>query len=454
MANGMTKARRNGLILVALSGVFSLLWGIVLSRTVPGGVLDLQGVYHGTQCLLHHCDPYNVRDLEAYYRNQGLDDPAESAQRHLVKVLYVNLPTTFLFITPLTWLPWGAAAILWTALIAGSYFLAAYLVWDIGADYSPGIATLLVCVLLANSEVVFATGNTAGLVVSLTVIATWSFLRRRFVPIGILCFAAALAIKPHDAGLVWLYFVLAGGESRKSALKSFAITAALAAIAVIWVSYAAPNWLPEMRANLASISGSGGLNEPGPKSMSAGTAAMVIDLQAAVSVFLRRPAVYNSVSYLICGSMLILWAFKSVRSRSAWPEPWFAIAAIVPITILVTYHRPYDAKLLLLSVPACCVLWSQHNAAGKLAAFLTFVAAVLTGDIPLAMLIVIYKNVASLVSGMPGLLLTALLTQPASLALLAVAVFYLWTYMRARPPALHSRPLDETRIYASNATSV
>src|SRR5579863_2006506 len=309
----MSRARKYGLILVLLSGGFSLIWGIFLTRSVPGGVLDLQGVYYGTECLLHHCDPYNVSDLESFYRREGLDDPTETPQRHQVKVLYVNVPTTFLFIAPLTLLPWKVAGVLWLTLIATTYLLAAILMWDIGATYSPGVSTLLVCILLANSEVVFATGNTAGLVISLTVIAVWCFLRERFVAAGILCFAAALAIKPHDAGLVWLYFVLAGGAHRKQALKSLALTAAMAAVAFAWVSNAAPHWLPEMRTNLATISGHGGLNEPGPGSVTGNTAGMVVDLQAALSVFRNDPKFYNTGSYLVCGVLLILWGSKAIR---------------------------------------------------------------------------------------------------------------------------------------------
>jgi hypothetical protein len=35
-------------------------------------------------------------------------------------------------------------------------------------------------------------------------VAAWCFIKGRFIPAGILCLAVSLAIKPHDAGLVWL----------------------------------------------------------------------------------------------------------------------------------------------------------------------------------------------------------------------------------------------------------
>ena len=50
---------------------------------------------------------------------------------------------------------------------------------------------------------------------------------------GILCMAVSLAIKPHDSGLVWFYFLLAGGVYRKRALQTLAVTVLLALPAIL-----------------------------------------------------------------------------------------------------------------------------------------------------------------------------------------------------------------------------
>ena len=427
-----TKVRRNGLIAILLCGAFSFIWGMLLTRTVPGGILDLQGVYYGTKCLMNHCDPYKVPELEAFYRSQGVDDPTETLQRHQVKVLYVNLPTTFLFLAPLALLPWNAASVIWVTLIAGLYMAASVLIWDIGADFSPGISAMLICILLANSEVIFATGNTAGLVIGMTVIAAWCFLRGELVFLGIVFFAAALAMKPHDAGLVWLFFVFAGPTYRRWALRSVAITAVLAVVAYFWVSHAAPGWLPEMRTNLSSISGHGGLNEPGPGSVTGATAGMVVDLQAALSLFWNNASFYNAASYLICIPMLTAWAVKTMRTRFSLAIAWAALAAIVPLTMLVTYHRPYDTKLLLLAVPACAALWAKGGRVGRIAVAITTACVTMTGDVPLAAFVVISKSTAGMADGFLKKLAMVVLTRPASILLLVAAVFYLWVYLRDR----------------------
>lgn len=447
----MSKARRIGIILILLSGSLSILWGIRLAASIPGGALDFQGLYYGTRCLIAGCDPYNLSQLDRELSREGPADPAETPQRHQVKVLYVNVPTTFLFVAPLAVMPWGPAHVIWMALIIAGFMTASVLMWDMGARASPALAALLVCIVLANSEVVFATGNTAGLVVSLSIIAVWCFLHERFAWIGVLCFAAALAIKPHDSGLVWLYFVLAGGSYRKRALQSLAITVLLALAALVWVSHVAPHWMQEIRANLGAISGHGGLNEPGPSSVTGHTAGMVVDLQAAVSIFWDNPTIYNSVSYAICGVLLLFWFLKTLHTRTSPELVWIALAAIAPLTMLVTYHRPYDTKLLMLAVPACCMLWSEGGRHGKIAAILTTAGVALTGDIPLASLIVISKSVLPATSGFVQLLLALILTRPASLILLALTAFYLWVYLR---PATRKRAAAlGAELPASEATS-
>jgi hypothetical protein len=443
----MTRVRLTCLLIIGLCAASSLTWGIFLSSSIPGGVLDFQNIYDGTDCLLHHCDPYSVSQLDIFTRKQGIEesklginDPVTAAKLYQGRTLYVYLPTTFLFIAPFTFLGWGPAHVLWMALVASSFILAAILMWDIGARYSPGVAALLVCIVVANSEIFLASGNPAGIVVSLCVIAVWCFLEERFVPVGMLCFVIALAIKPHDAGLVWLYFLLAGGAYRKRALQIFIIVGILAVVAGVWLSHLVPHWLPEIRANLATISGPGGLNNPGPGSLTGNAPNMVIDLQAAASVFWNNPRFYNLTSYLVCGIMLLFWVVTALRSRFSVTNAWLALASIIPITLLVTYHRPYDARLLLLSAPACAILWARGGSIARIAVLLTAAGVALTGDIPLAISILIAKHLLPLTAGLPKLILTVLFMRPASLVLLILAIFYLWVYVRSAS-AQHSTTL-------------
>ena len=425
-----TRTRPAGIALFLLCSGISLLWGISLARTSNGGSSGFQAIYYGTRCLLEHHDPYNQSELEAVYRAEGGEPPSQSFQTHQAVTLYVNLPTTFILIAPLAMLPWGAAHALWLVLLAGAFFFAAFLMWNLGAGDAPNVSLFLVCILIANAEVIFGGGNTAGIVVSLCVVAVWCFLNERFVPAGILCLAVSLAIKPHDAGLVWLYFLLAGGVYRKRALQTLVITGVLGLSAFLWVSHVAPHWMQDWRSNLSVISAPGGINQPGPGSISGSTPDMVIDLQAAVSVFRDDPRIYNPVSYLVCVPLLILWSVRTLRSRFSPERAWIALAAIVPLTMLVTYHRPYDAKLLLLTVPACAILWAEGGSIGRIALLVSTAGILFTSDIPLAILVMIADKLQVGPAGFFGQVLTIVLLRPASLILLVMGIFYLWVYVR------------------------
>lgn len=421
--------RLSPLLLLFCTGL-SLFWGLRIGSSVPGGVIGFQGIYFGTRCLLNHCDPYQEDQLVAHYRLEGRELPSDSIQRRKAVTLYVNLPTTFLFIAPFALLPWTTAQALWIILLVGLFFTAAFLAWRAANASSPQIALLLTCLLLINCEVAFATGNTAGIVVSLSVIAVWCLVRRRFPALGVLCFAVALAIKPHDAGLLWLFFLLVGGVHRRRALQALAVTGALMLAAMAWLTYVAPHWLTEMRSNLAAISLQGGLNQPGLASLTGRTAAMVIDLQAVTSAIWSDPHLYNLASYLVCGILICLWAFTTIRSPYSVANAWLAVAAAVPLTLLITYHRPYDAKLLLLTIPACAMLWAEGGLRGWLALGLTTAGIVVTGDFFLAALTHITRHLDLAAASPTHRIFVGIAAQPVPLVLLALAVFYLSIYMR------------------------
>ncbi len=327
-------------------------------------------------------------------------------------------------------LPWGTAQILWMALTAGSVIFAAFLIWNLGARYAPVLSGALVGFCVANYETIMITGNPAGIAVSFCVIAVWCFLEERHVLVGALCLAASLAIKPHDAGLVWLFFLLSRGSYRRHALKTLLITAVLSVPTVLWVTHLAPNWIAELNSNLTAFSVHGGINDPGPDSVGAHGILMVTNLQAVFSYFKDDPHFYDPMSLLLCGPLLLMWIVITMRVRPTRETSQLALAAITPLLLLPIYHRSYDAKLLLLTVPASTLLWSENCRVGRLAVFLTSVGIVLTGDLTWAA----FFNLAFALQLTSGGLLIQVLTIvqvfTVPITLLLVSAFYLWVYAR------------------------
>ena len=441
----MTKKQRIALAWILLACGISIGWGFSVGQNANGWV-DFRAVYYGTRCLLQHHNPYKVSELEGVYRAEGGERPSETVAAHQAVVLYVNVPTSFIVVTPFALLPWGPAHLLWLSLTAGVFILAALLMWNLGASYAPDISLILIFILLANCESIFGAGNTAGIAVGLCVIAAWCFIRERFVWAGILCLALSLAIKPHDAGLVWLYFLLAGGVYRKRALQTLLITVVIGLAAFLWVSHVAPHWMQDWQSNLATISAPGGINEPGPASLTGRSAFMVIDLQAAISIFRDNPRIYNPASYIVCAVLLLAWAVRTLRSSFSPARAWIALAAVAPLTMLITYHRPWDAKLLMLTVPACAILWAEGGRIAWVALLVNSMGLLLTGDIPLASLSIISNKLHGYIAGFFGQILTLVLIRPASLILLVMSIFYLWVYLRRDlPQAKNIMPQAETR---------
>jgi Glycosyltransferase family 87 len=428
----MKRSRRTALFLILLSCGLSVLWGSSVAHSYTSGGTDFALVFYGSRCLIDHTDPYRSADILAAYLGDGQQIPTEPIIADLFRrtiLISVNLPTTLFFVIPFAWMPLHSANLLWALLMTVGLALASFLMWDLAAAKSSSATLFLVCVLAANCVILFANGNTACIVISLCVIAVWCFLRDRFVPAGLICLTLGLAIKPHDAGLVWLYFLLAGGVYRKRALQTLAVAIAICLPAVLWVSRIAPNWLPELRANLHLIGGSGGLNDPGPAAIGFHQPDAIISLQALISVFRNDPLIYIPISLLVAGALVLLWIVVTLRSQASERNAWIALAAIAPLTMLVTYHRQHDAKLLLLTIPACALLWSERGVAGWLALLTNSAAILISADIPATYLSIITSH-QSVGAGFFGELKAALLVRPIPIALLFLACFYLGVYMK------------------------
>jgi uncharacterized membrane protein (UPF0136 family) len=426
----MTRARLDGLYLLLIGCAVFILLGAALETGAPAPMLDFRAVYYPARCLMQHCDPYQEAEVLRVYQAEGVYGSLDTAKERMMSTRYGYLPSAFSFTAPFALLPWGPASLLWITLTAASLIFASFLIWNLAANYAPIISGCLIGFLLANSEVLVIQGMCAGIVVSLCVVAVWCFLRERFIPAGILCLAVSLAVKPQDTGLVWLYLLLAGGILRKRAGQTLLVVIAMSLPMVLWVWHLSPHWMRELHSNILALGAHGGINDPSPASSGAHGLAAVISLQAVFSVFRDDPRVYNFISDLICAPLLLVWAFVTLRSRPTAERFWLGLAAVAALSMLPLYHRQYDAKLLLLTVPACAILWAEGGLIGRLAVLVNAAAFVLTGDLSWAIILGIISSLHLNTAGLAGQILTAVQVFPTPLILLVMSVFYLWVYVR------------------------
>ena len=432
----MSKRQWTSLVIVAVSAAILLVWGLSISRSKPLGGLDFRALYEGAACLIHHHDPFNPAEVKAYYIATG--DARLYPGWALYTLTLLNYPPTIYPFTALfAMLPWETARTLWIGLTAVCLLGGALLMWSKAAKEAPLVAGCLIGFLLANSEIILGGGNAAGLVVGFCLISVWCWVEERGEWFGVLCLAVSLAMKPHDGGFIWLYFLLVGMKYRTRAIQTLAMDVAIAVFSVAWVWLVAAHWYPELRQVMAIYSGHGGANDPGiiggPKSAFRSSSTdvypgMVCNMQSIVAVFWDEPRFYNPFTYVFCAPFVVIWAFATVRSVFSKERAYLALAAIVPFTLLITYHRTTDTKLLLLTVPACAMLWVRGGVAGRLGLALTALGIVITGDISLTVMGILGGHPDWIHTGFLEKIPKVLIYRPVPIVLMAMGFFYLYVY--------------------------
>ncbi len=425
----MIKARTDGLYLMILGTAVFLLLGFALENAAPVSTEDFRLMYYSARCLLDHHDPYNPDELQQTYRAEGGETPHDTARIRTSETQYIYLPPAFSITIPFAMLPFWAAQILWLLATAGSLILGAFLMWEVSAQYAPLLSGALIGVTLANCELFLAIGGPGGIAIGLCIAAAWCFVRERFIILAVFGLAISLMLKPHDSGLVWLYFFLAGGTFRRRAIQALLVVFALSLPALAWISYVVPNWVHGLLTILAANSGHGGLNDPGFASAAGHGIAMIISLQTIFSYFRDDPSFYNPLSYVVCGVLLVVWVIGTVRARNTPKTAWFAIAPIAALSMLPVYHRLDDAKLLLLTVPACSMLWTKGGATARIAVFLNTAQIVLTSAIPWAIFFVLTRHLRLEGTAFGLKMFTAVQVLPAPFILLITSAFFLYVYV-------------------------
>jgi peptidoglycan/LPS O-acetylase OafA/YrhL len=146
-------------------------------------------------------------------------------------------------------------------------------------------------------------------------------------------------------------------------------------------------------------------------------------------MFRDDPRFYNPATWLVCGPLLLLAGIATWRSRNNPRRVFLVLAAISALSMLPVYHRQYDAKLLLLSVPACAMLWAEGGLIGWIAVLLNSAAFVCTGDLSWAVFLGLLSTLHPQ-SGLGEALRADAQVFPTPLILLAMSIFYLWVCMR------------------------
>lgn len=426
----MSNEQRDGLYLVLLGSLVFILMGTVLERAAPAPQADFKTIYFASKTLIEQRDPFKQGEVTRIYEAERDSRVPDTQKDRQIATQNIYPPNTLFLTVPFAALPLKPAGILWSIVTIASFITASLMVWNLSAEYAPALSGALVGFLLATSELIPMTGNVAGISIGLCAIAVWSFVRERWVAAGILCLAVSLVLKPHDTGMVWLYFLLAGSTQRRRALKSLLVALVLSVPGLVWVWHVGPHWINEWGVNLAAYSVRGGVNDPGLHSSGGHGLDSLVSLQTIFSVFKDDPRFYNAAAELVCAPLLLVWICLALRRRSSPARTWMTLASVAALTLLPIYHRQLDGGLLLLAIPGCVLLWSRNGIAGRIGLAITGAALVFTGALGWIIVEGLLTVIHLPATGWRSWLAMAVQVYPAPLLLLATGCFYLWALAR------------------------
>jgi hypothetical protein len=290
---------------------------------------DLLTVFAAARCWVHGMNPYAPGDLVVSARAGG----AEVSEAYFLVTPSVYFPPALLLLSPLAALPWTVAKAIWLfcSLGASLWVMVALArmakgwtvaVWSFLLAFSPlhsGIAegqpSVLVCCLIAIS-IVTPQPYVAGLLLGI-----------------------ALCIKPQLAfGFLFLAIALRQGRKLIAACTTGLV---LSAAALMWMK---PGSLTTLISNLSAVSSASGMDSGSALNPRRFT---LINVDTLIPQALYSIPVM-AIVYAIIASVSAIAVVRAARAG----DTRMAVAVVASATVLVGYHRFYDAQILWLGIPA------------------------------------------------------------------------------------------------------
>jgi len=329
----LRKLNLRGLVIGFAAFIFFLLGGLRASEITN----DFVPVYAGARCMLHGLNPYGTGRL-------------------------VYPPSTLFVLSPLALFPYRVAWVIWFLLNGGLVVAAVVLVLSLSPKRHRWLTTAMGAVLLAGSSQLLIYAQPSAFAIALAAIGVYCFLRSRALLAGALLLMLSLAVKPQIGALIALYFLLKGVHRRYAALAMVgAITLLACGGLILRMHPQSADWVAELRANVSRSVAPGGSADPRPANE---MASAILNLQSISSVFFKDERAFNAAAYACWGFLFFAWAIPVLRMKPTLEHHLLSIGALSVLTLLPIYHRGYDSRLLILSIPAALIVFEKRRSAG------------------------------------------------------------------------------------------
>jgi hypothetical protein len=339
---------------------------------------DIISPYAGASCLLHHCNPYDVVALrERFVALHGdVADMHPSPCLNFGNLGAVYPPSTLLVLAPLAAMDFPVARKVWFWSGTMAFLLAAGL---LGSFVPVGHRWLYFwlagfTLFSATTDTLLGGANPGVFAIALLILALWSLYLAEVRGLGVACLVLALCIKPQ-LGAPAVAFLLLRPGSRKPALLASALAVCVLLIGVVWLQHTTGDaWLEKLRYELARSTQPGAVNDPSPANPDAEG---LLNVETLTSLWLT-PVQSTLVGTAIVAGMFLMW-LVAFWQRGRDTDPLLALAGLLCISLAAVYHRGYDSRLLLLTLPPLAMLFrrSMGSALNVLA------AGILLASVPL-----------------------------------------------------------------------
>jgi hypothetical protein len=296
-------------------------------------------------------DPY---DHEQFERLWDIVNPR--SLNNSVKPFLPSIypPSTFVIITPLSWLTWPLAR---NAMAIGNSLLAILSLYLLATSAMSrakiGFWAYLICGL---SFAPLHTGIANGNLITLAWAGALSgaLLHNTHPLTGNLLLSVAVALKPH-IGLPYVISFSCNGK-----VKNGMIILGLAGIflfaGVTRMRLAGVAWEHSLTNNVLKSTEIGASNDPGSANP---VRHDLINLQRAFYPLVGSARSADWLALLICAGLFGIYLWLQLKpQRAKRPDEMLSLSAVLVISLLPVYHRFYDASLLLLPLAWCFKNWN------------------------------------------------------------------------------------------------
>jgi hypothetical protein len=371
------------------SAVALIAWGLValaaaefvargLVRRPGSGGFDLSGPYAQAGLWRTGRSPFDWPEgIRLFLRMSG-----EHREGTWVISGCIYPPSACVLLAPFSQLPWRAAQVAWTIACVGLLGAAvAALARSARLGTGPALAVFLAVALgLAPLHTGLSIGQPSSAAVALAALAIALGAQRRDTLAGLML-GLSIALKPQIGGLLPLY-PLVQGRLRYVAW-TVAVVAALnaAGLAVPIARGASPGrMLDEWRANLrASMVDNTGLVEGDGGAIQSNLLYATINIHPLLITLTGDPALARLIAWAICGLGAVA-ALILARRPAGRADDLLTATPLIVVTLLASYHRNYDAGLLLVPLAWSIAAWRSSRPATAVVVFAAILPFLVPGQ--------------------------------------------------------------------------